>query len=241
MIKKTKTKTFDTDTATVVKKVCFGEFGDPAGYPLHERRRGIPLQGGEHHVLLQIQGSCLDREQLSFRREKSGQACLLFFIFWGKGRGQTGTGEKHERRGGACAGGSRVDNPFGLPRTSRRLARGERTAVFVDGLTKMRRLPQSCCRHLPDNRTAPSGRSLSCGIFRSRKRLLTTYTGEVIMRFVNNPSVRLLPRLTPSRAVETALGQEMARSMCHFQARKWSTPHRGVDKKAFARPLHRGG
>ena len=32
MIKKTKTKTFDTDTATVVKKVCFGEFGDPAGY-----------------------------------------------------------------------------------------------------------------------------------------------------------------------------------------------------------------
>lgn len=32
MIKKTKTKTFDTDTATVVKKVCFGEVGDPAGY-----------------------------------------------------------------------------------------------------------------------------------------------------------------------------------------------------------------
>ena len=32
MIKKTKTKTFDTDTATVVKKVCFWEFGDPAGY-----------------------------------------------------------------------------------------------------------------------------------------------------------------------------------------------------------------
>ena len=34
MIKKTKTKTFDTDTATVVKKVCFGEYGDPAGYEM---------------------------------------------------------------------------------------------------------------------------------------------------------------------------------------------------------------
>ena len=31
---------------------------------------------------------------------------------------------------------------------------GERTAVFVDKLTKMRRLPQSCCRHSSDNRTA---------------------------------------------------------------------------------------
>ncbi len=32
MIKKTKTKTFDTETATVVKKVTFGAFGDPNGY-----------------------------------------------------------------------------------------------------------------------------------------------------------------------------------------------------------------
>ena len=31
---------------------------------------------------------------------------------------------------------------------------GERTAVFVDKLTKMRRLSQSCCRHSSDNRTA---------------------------------------------------------------------------------------
>ena len=29
--------------------------------------------------------------------------------------------------------------------------------------------------------------------------------------------------------------------MCRFQARKWTTPHRGVVKKTFARPLHRGG
>ena len=34
MIKTTKTKTFDTDTATVVKKVVSGVFGDPAGYEM---------------------------------------------------------------------------------------------------------------------------------------------------------------------------------------------------------------
>lgn len=32
MVKATKTKTYDTETATVVKKVTFGAFGDPAGY-----------------------------------------------------------------------------------------------------------------------------------------------------------------------------------------------------------------
>lgn len=32
MVKKTKTKVFDTDTATVVKKVTSGAYGDPAGY-----------------------------------------------------------------------------------------------------------------------------------------------------------------------------------------------------------------
>ena len=32
MVKTTKTKTYDTATATVVKKVTFGSFGDPAGY-----------------------------------------------------------------------------------------------------------------------------------------------------------------------------------------------------------------
>lgn len=34
MVKTTKTKTFDTDTATVVKKVTVGTFGDPAGYEM---------------------------------------------------------------------------------------------------------------------------------------------------------------------------------------------------------------
>jgi len=32
MIKQTKTKIFDTDTATLIKKVTFGAYGDPAGY-----------------------------------------------------------------------------------------------------------------------------------------------------------------------------------------------------------------
>lgn len=32
MVKKTKTKVYDTATATVVKKVTSGVYGDPAGY-----------------------------------------------------------------------------------------------------------------------------------------------------------------------------------------------------------------
>lgn len=32
MIKATKTKVFDTETATLIKKVTSGEWGDPAGY-----------------------------------------------------------------------------------------------------------------------------------------------------------------------------------------------------------------
>ena len=34
MVKTTKTKTYDTATATVVKKVVCGAFGDPAGYEM---------------------------------------------------------------------------------------------------------------------------------------------------------------------------------------------------------------
>ena len=34
MIKTTKTKTFNTETATVVGKVTYGEYGDPTGYEL---------------------------------------------------------------------------------------------------------------------------------------------------------------------------------------------------------------
>ena len=32
MVKTTKTKTYNTETATVVKKVTSGAYGDPAGY-----------------------------------------------------------------------------------------------------------------------------------------------------------------------------------------------------------------
>ena len=41
----------------------------------------------------------------------------------------------------------------------------------------------------------------------------------------------------PSRAVETALGQETARTMRRFQVRRRSKPHRGFAKKAPAHPL----
>ena len=95
MIKKTKTKTFDTDTATVVKKVCFGEFGDPAGYEttMYQTPEGdyflytsggeeSPLQDGVHHVLLQVQGPYLDREQLTNTMKKSG--CVPLFFVSGK-------------------------------------------------------------------------------------------------------------------------------------------------------------
>lgn len=34
MIKRTKTKVFDTDTATIVKKVTFSYYGDPEGYEI---------------------------------------------------------------------------------------------------------------------------------------------------------------------------------------------------------------
>ncbi len=34
MVKTTKTKTYDTETATVLKKVTFGAWGDPAGYEM---------------------------------------------------------------------------------------------------------------------------------------------------------------------------------------------------------------
>lgn len=34
MIKTTKTKTYNTETASVVKKVTFGAFGDPTGYEM---------------------------------------------------------------------------------------------------------------------------------------------------------------------------------------------------------------
>ena len=40
-----------------------------------------------------------------------------------------------------------------------------------------------------------------------------------------------------SRAVVSALGQGMARSMCHFQVRRRSKPHRGFGKKAPAHPF----
>lgn len=52
MIKTTKTKVFDTETATVIKKVTHGYWGDPAGYEatLYQTPEGdyfIYTNGGE--------------------------------------------------------------------------------------------------------------------------------------------------------------------------------------------------
>ena len=50
-------------------------------------------------------------------------------------------------------------------------------------------------------------------------------------------SSRLDQTACSPRAVVPALGQEMARSMCHFQVRRRSKPHRGFGKKAPAHPF----
>lgn len=52
MVKKTKTKVYDTETAKVVKKVTVGFYGDPAGYEttLYETPEGdffLYTNGGE--------------------------------------------------------------------------------------------------------------------------------------------------------------------------------------------------
>ena len=45
MIKTTKTKTYNTETATVVKKVACGAFGDPTGYEMTM----YPVNGGRNY------------------------------------------------------------------------------------------------------------------------------------------------------------------------------------------------
>ena len=62
----------------------------------------------------------------------------------------------------------------------------------------------------------------------------TADIGNKLTKIKATPSVSL--RSTASRAVETALGQEMARPMCHFQVRKRSKPHLGFAKKALSHP-----
>ena len=62
-------------------------------------------------------------------------------------------------------------------------------------------------------------------------------------RYARHRLARWKPRCSSSHTSASHLrgSPETARSMCRFQARKWSTPHRGFAKKAFARPLHREG
>ena len=63
--------------------------------------------------------------------------------------------------------------------------------------------------------------------------------GVLLGRIWRAVAVKQLPRLQrpPSRAVVPALGQETARTMRRFQARKRSKPHRGFDKKTLSRPF----
>ena len=62
-----------------------------------------------------------------------------------------------------------------------------------------------------------------------RKRPLTPYTGEAILKRSRQATVS-------AAQGKRRLGQEMPRTMRRFQVRKWSKPHRGFDKKALSRP-----
>ena len=130
------------------------------------------------------------------------------------------------------------------------LVRWREAPLLYFSLFIIRRLPQSrYARQLPPgpqkNTTSffgdPGGGAKEIDVCRASK---ITEPSRVSLRFVAAEQISqaasflaALLRCSLSRAVEPALGQEMARSMCHFQARKWSKPHRGFDKKALSRPL----
>lgn len=72
MIKQTKTKTFDTDTATLVKKVTVGSFGDPAGYETSM------YQTPEGDYFLYTNGG----EQSEYATEKITSVCKAKALKW---------------------------------------------------------------------------------------------------------------------------------------------------------------
>ena len=81
-----------------------------------------------------------------------------------------------------------------------------------------------------------SGQSFdACSSFSHKSFASQNLCGSPITPSVTTPK-RASDAVTASRAVETALGQEMARPMCHFQVRKRSKPHRGFAKKALSHP-----
>ena len=57
-----------------------------------------------------------------------------------------------------------------------------------------------------------------------------------LTRLLREPYDSFRPFRAPSRAVESALGQETARSMCHFQVRRRQRAHRALRKNAPAHP-----
>ena len=73
----------------------------------------------------------------------------------------------------------------------------------------------------------------------SPKKTLRLFLGVLLGRIWRAVALQQPPRLQrpPSRAVVPALGQETARTMRRFQARKRSKPHCGFAKKALSHPF----
>lgn len=72
MVKKTKTKVFDTDTATVVKKVTSGAYGDPAGY------EATMYQTPEGDFFLYTNGGA----ESAYKEEKITSFCKAKALAW---------------------------------------------------------------------------------------------------------------------------------------------------------------
>ena len=91
-------------------------------------------------------------------------------------------------------------------------------------------------------RRSPAAARKTRGQRNSGNDLSQSKTDELLRTRI--PAFTTLPphiRSAPSRAVVPALGQEMPRTMGHFQIRKWQRAHRALCKKALAHPLHREG
>lgn len=72
MIKVTKTKTFDTETASLIKKVTVGSFGDPAGY------ENTLYQTSEGDYFLYVNGGA----ESPFPTEKITSLCKAKALKW---------------------------------------------------------------------------------------------------------------------------------------------------------------
>ena len=78
----------------------------------------------------------------------------------------------------------------------------------------------------------------ACSSFSHKSFASQNLCGSPITPSVTTPK-RASDAVTASRAIVSALGQEMPRTMGHLQVRKWAKPHRGFAKKALAHPQGR--